>query len=80
MVLKDFLVRITYPPFHAYLSLLSPSPIIDHFFSIRIELINIINDGWIKESQKECIYGHIDILIADVMAGYGTGKEINFPL
>ena len=56
------------------------SPIIDHFFKIRIEVISIENTGWIREKQDENIYGFVEIPVPDILGGVANNKDIYLPL
>ena len=59
----------------------------DFFFSIQIDLVAVVNEGWIsgknkseiyiiKEHVKDQIYGSYEILIADLISHFAESRKI----
>ena len=55
-------------------------PIIDHFFTITIQVILIKSVGWIKENKEEEVYGEVIIPVVDVLGGVADNKFFKWPL
>ena len=41
-------------------------PVHNHFNTLKIEIINILNDGWFREHVKEQIIASYDIRLTDI--------------
>ena len=41
-------------------------PVHNHFNTLKIEVINMLNDGWFREHVKETIIASFDIRLPDI--------------
>jgi hypothetical protein len=41
-------------------------PVHNHFNTLKIELINILNDGWFREHMKESVVASFEIRLPDI--------------
>ena len=41
-------------------------PVHNHFNTLKIEIINMLNDGWFREHVKECVIASFEIRLPDI--------------
>jgi hypothetical protein len=41
-------------------------PVHNHFNTIKIEIINTLNDGWLRNHLKECVIACFEIRLPDI--------------